>query len=78
MLSMDVNTRSFKTKSYVIPNNFNKILSHYSDIPKFIESDLLTNSLILVLNNFDCKYSKKTFKTPQVNIFRNYNWKYIT
>jgi hypothetical protein len=72
MLGIANNTKAFKSKSRLVPDNIYRLAGYYSDIPKFIEIDFLTNSLIVVSESFDYKLFGNS-RIPQVGIFRNYN-----
>lgn len=70
--------KSFRTRSNNMPNSFQKLIYYSVSIPTFLEVDLITSSFFVVDVHMDTLSLQNLNELlPRLNIFKNYNWKYI-
>ena len=68
----------FRTRTSVISSKFLKFINVETVIPNFLEVDFFTMStIILYKSNIDNSIDTKNQLLSRINIFKNYNWKYL-
>ena len=74
---LDTN-KSFRTRSTTMPSNFIKYVNLTHSVPFFLEVDLFSMSTFIISENTISKQNNVINElTERVNIFKNYNWKYL-
>lgn len=72
-------SKTKKTKSYYVPNWIEKFLYDFSDIKPHLEIDYFTLSFFIIYDPYiNFFYKTGHINKDKGNIFRLYNWKYIT
>ena len=70
--------KSFRTRATKIPANFLNFINLETTIPNSLEVDFFTNSLFIInKTNTISPIDNKNKLLAKVNIFKNYNWKYL-
>jgi hypothetical protein len=71
--------KSRKQKSNTVPDWIFSTKYDFSDVKSFIEVDYFTLSFYVIYEPYFNYYHPPTnILSPKVNIYRLYNWKYIT
>lgn len=71
--------KQIKQKSNYTPNWIRNVLFDFSDIKPFLEVDFFTLSCFLIYDyNRLTHYTPQDIKVVKFNLYRLYNWKYIT
>jgi hypothetical protein len=71
--------KSRKQRSYTVPDWIFSTKYDFSDVKPFIEVDYFTLSFFIIYEPYiTYYYTPQTQISPRLNIYRLYNWKYIT